>query len=183
MFKNIFKIRNGKIFIAEPNKLENKRIFIKSELIDSELISGRNLKERYDQRLSEGHMFYAYFKNYKLIAYYWLSEIRAPLAFGEYFLFDKKFIYIWGCYVSEKFRGQGLYKLMLKEAKDIAYEKGKSKVLIYSDIKNSISIQAILNCNFKLFIDFKLIKIFKIKVLLIHNKFKKIFINGYTLKL
>ena len=163
--------------------MENKRTFIKSELIDSDLIAKRNLTERYSQRLKDGHIFYAYLKNYKLIAYYWLSETKAPLAFGEYFLFDKKFIYIWGCYVSKEYRRQGLYKLMLKEAKDIAYERGKSKVLIYSNIENNISIEAITKCNFKLLLEFKLIKIFKIKVLLIHNKFKKIFIKDYTLKL
>ena len=174
MINNFFKFRHGAIFVSKVEKLNKKKNFKLENNTNHKLISTRGLALRYAKRLDEGHEFYCFFKKKKIIAYYWLSEKKAPLAFNNNIVFPKKYIYIWGCYVSKNYRRKGLYKKMLREAKDIAKKKGKKNLLISSNISNNISTQTILKCGFQKLKEYKFYKILWLKIVFTNNSFRKL---------
>ena len=183
MLKKFFSKRNGNIFIAEIKKFNNFKLFKIERSLNHRLISKNKQTERYKKRLDDGHLFYAFLKKKKLIAYYWLSEKKAPLAFGNNIILNKEYLYIWGCYVVKDYRRRGLYKRMLNEAKDVAFKKGKKKLIISANIENKISTDIILKSGFNQILEFKLYKFMNLKLLLINNRFKKIFLDNNLLQL
>lgn len=183
MLNKFIATRYGKIYYGKTKKLNNFKLFKIEKSLRYKLISKNKLSERYKKRLDNGHLFYTFKKKKKLIAYYWLSEKKAPLAFGNNIILNKEYLYIWGCYVVKDYRRRGLYTTMLNEAKDIALKKKKKKLIISADINNNISIDTILKSGFKQILEYKLYKFLNLKLLLINNRFKKFFFDNNLIEL
>ena len=152
------------MFGALPSPPDREDIFKRSDSADQIELDDLGVRERFQQRLEDGHDFYIYSRNGDLAAYFWLSENRAaPFAFGFNVIVPENVRYIWGCRVLDKFQGQGLYKKMLQEARS-SVQAHTREIFITAESDNTASIRGIESAGFAPRFDYRILKLGKFYV-------------------
>ena len=129
----LYKIIDWRIYTSykkDPQSMsdqENSLIELTKDYFNKDpLFTEKNRKDRYIERLQDGHRCYAYIQKGKIIAYFWVSDSNANLtqfAFKIKLSIPKNTAYIWDCRTAPDFKRQGLYSMGLSEISRIYSDK------------------------------------------------------------